>query len=344
MNKTIYVLHEFGMPSHYLALQQLAKRHGCKVRFREMHSFRSLRKRPGMWGKYIVNRIFWHFAPLMPKFRIVVAIAPFNLEVKKVMRQFAKHDVYYHTSYSRWDGSMSAHRLKGAEYMDIWREFTKTFCKHIFAVSQKTKDELIANGFASADKISIVNHSYPNRIEAEEHRVKRNTFIQVANLTANKGTEQLLDYFAKHPEYELNLAGKGDLLPMVQNYAAEFTNIHYLGYISDFTQLSAEYKKNSFLILNSQRSEKWEELFGMAVIEGMACGCVPVTTDHPGPMEIIDNGINGIICKEGDIAEGIEKCARMTDREYQEMRSKAILRGAGFYCETMAEKWKKIME
>jgi len=41
-----------------------------------------------------------------------------------------------------------------------------------------------------------------------------------------------------------------------------------------------------------------EELFGISIIEGMACGCVPLTTDHSGPKEIITSGINGFISKE----------------------------------------------
>ncbi|MDF6609198.1 glycosyltransferase, partial [Escherichia coli] len=37
----------------------------------------------------------------------------------------------------------------------------------------------------------------------------------------------------------------------------------------------------------SKRTPFWEELFGMVLIEAMACGCIPLCTDHNGPSIIL---------------------------------------------------------
>ena len=83
-------------------------------------------------------------------------------------------------------------------------------------------------------------------------------------------------------------------------------------------------------------------LFGMVIVESMACGCVPITTNHPGPMEILTNEKDGIICEEGAIEEAIIKAIEMDGHKYAFMRSHAIEKGHGYYCDLMAHRWDKI--
>lgn len=37
MDETIFVLHEYGAPEHYIALEALAQRYGMKVKYREFN-------------------------------------------------------------------------------------------------------------------------------------------------------------------------------------------------------------------------------------------------------------------------------------------------------------------
>ena len=82
----------------------------------------------------------------------------------------------------------------------------------------------------------------------------------------------------------------------------------------------------------------------MVIIEGMTCGCVPITTDHIGPKEIISQNIDGIICSEGDIFSGIQKAIDMNNFDYQVMRKNAIEKGQKYYYELMSTRWEKIFE
>lgn len=52
------------------------------------------------------------------------------------------------------------------------------------------------------------------------------------------------------------------------------------------------------------------EGFGVALVEAMACGLVPVTTDAPGPLEIVHDGVDGLVvpCRDRvSLEQAIEK-------------------------------------
>ena len=193
-------------------------------------------------------------------------------------------------------------------------------------------------------KISVVNHSFTKRIITPAHIKFKKSFIQVSSIDSRKGIKELLDYFSVHPDSSLTLVGSGDLVELVVQYENRYANIHYAGYISSFDELEELYKENCFLLMNSHRSKGWEELFGMSIIEGMACGCVPITTDHSGPKEIIKPYENGIICQEGSITEGIAVASQMTQKEYDRYRINSINTGKGYYMENMKSRWHPIFD
>ena len=48
------------------------------------------------------------------------------------------------------------------------------------------------------------------------------------------------------------------------------------------------------------------EGFGNVVIEGMACGLVPVASDIPGPTDILNGKDAGILVPVGDVGAAVE--------------------------------------
>lgn len=338
----IYVVHEYGAPTHYHALVELATQKGYQVVFRELWTYRFAAKHPDRWLRYLLNKLFWIIVPFLPKSKIVLGIAPFNNKLKKYMHHFRHHECYYHTSYSCWDGSMQAHPARGEDDINLWKNFTNEYVKHIFAVSEKTKSELISNGFASEDRISIVNHSYTDLIQTTKYKKKENSFIYVGRVNEQKGIKELLNIFENHPEASLTIIGSGEEQELVKEYSIKCQNIKYLGYIKGLSNILPHYHNNCFSILNSHRVSHWEELFGIAVIEGMSCGCVPITTNHPGPREIITSGINGYIFSEGDIETGILQAISLSDSDYNMIRVNTIERGSGFNSKSMSTKWQAL--
>lgn len=341
----IYVLHEYGANSHYNALVVLAKQKNYEVKFYEFSLYTLLKctlKGKYRISKWIANIFFLLRISFIKPTKIVIGIAPFNPMLKVMMFLLKKHEVYYHTSYTHWDGKMAAYPVQSEINLERWKYFTTKYVKHIFAVSQKTKDEIVSNGYATPDKISIVNHSYNIPIYASHHHFKDNTFIFVGRLEGIKGIDEILTIFSKKPYANLTIIGSGSKEDIVKEYVKTYKNITYKGYVKGLKNLIPLYSKASFLIMNSHKTNSWEELFGIAIIEGMACGCVPIATDHPGPKEIITSDINGIICKEGEIEKGIEKAIAMSNDNYQKMRILSIQCGQNYSSKKMAQRWQNI--
>jgi len=346
MNNTIYLLHEYGDPKHYFALMSLIEKKGDHLKFYTFDDTLKYRA-PIRWIKFIICNPIRFLSEITflislffrKKSKIVLGIAPYNYRLPILMWLTRRHEVYYHTSYSCWDGSRSAHSKDHESDIVVWKQFLGKFVKHIFTVSKKTKFELVKNGFASENRISVVYHSFTHFVETTDCCPKNCNFISVSRLSEDKGIPELLDIFSKHPEAQITFVGQGTLENMVQEYANQFSNIKYAGFINGAQNIIPLYKQNSFLIMNSQRANGWEELFGMSIIEGMACGCVPITTNHPGPKEIYVDGISGIMCEEREISHGIEKAIAMTNEEYNQYREKALSIGKSFHCDQISCRW-----
>lgn len=341
--KNLYVLHEYGAPSHYNALCALANKNNMKVVFVEfniMYQILALKKSLSGVFRLVHNLFFMLLLYFSPRRKIVFGIAPYNKHLSFLMKAYKKHEWFFHTSYTCWNGTRFHHKPQNGGHVELWKNFIGK-CAHVFAVSEKAKVELLLNGYSTDSSISIVNHSYVNQI-AERISKKDLSFISVGTLCAHKGTDQLLEIFSRHPEAKLTLVGKGEMEPLVRKYSTQYPNIRYLGFLKGMKYLEPEYKKHSFLLLNSHRTESWEELFGMAIIEGMACGCVPITTNHPGPREILTNQVDGLICEEGSIECGVLQAISMSEGSFATFQKNAVACGQKYYCENIAEKWKRI--
>lgn len=332
MKGKIYILHAFGAPEHYIALDALARQNGLSIVYRQLN-----------FKNRLHDAFFLLSLPFRRRCKIVLGVAPFDNRLPWLLLLLKRHLVYYHTSYVCWDGSKFRHKAKNEKVLAAWRKLTGSFAKHIFAVSETTKRELVANGWATEDKISTVGHSYSLKVEPRP-RVKDNSFVYAGRLVEFKGIQELLDLFAVRPEATLTIAGGGPLEEKVREYASAHPNIIYKGYIKGFENMVPLYREASFLLLNSKRTDVWEELFGMTLIEGMACGCVPLASDHMGPKEIITNGKDGILVPEGRIASAVDLAIAMTDAQYQTLRSSALARGSSFHCDAVSSRWSKILE
>lgn len=349
MNK-IVIIHEYGAPNHFWGLTYLLKENGLRYVFYELNWRVKLRSgvknfRPSEIFRAVRNWIFIQTLQYRKSTKVILGIAPYNEMLVHLRNKLRNHSVYYFTSYTVWDQSICVHDFHGDEkIIKVWRDFLLYDAKYIFAVSEKSKREMIVNNFATEDKVAVVNHSYITKIRPSEKQKKEPVFIAVGGLVKHKGVEELLQIFSKRPDLKIIFVGKGDLKEKVIEYSKKYKNIIYLGYINSQEELFKIYQQASFLILNSHKTPIWEELFGMVLVEASACGLIPVATDHSGPMEIIEDGKNGIICKEGDIEKGIDRCLAMDENSYFKMREASIENGQRYHMSNIAAKWSKILD
>ena len=348
MKGKVYIVHEYGAPSHFYALDYLLASRDIPSDKYELNLLGQLKEavkkrsfRPII--RMLRNLGFLLSLPFLKPAKMVLGLAPYDRTLALLRPFLKRHQVYYFTSYTCWDGSREVHP-SGPRTRAVWLDFLRQDAVHIFAVSEKTRAELLRNGLADESRVSVVGHSYVSRPMAPEVRKKDNGFIAACSLVPWKGIEELLDCFSARPEAHLTIVGRGPLVGKVKAAEAACPNIHYAGYITDQKTLFETYRQHSFFVLNSKRTAQWEELFGMGLIEVSACGLVPLAPTHSGPCEILQDGENGVLFEEGDLSSALDRCLGWSDDRYDIVRQGAIANGGRFYVANMADRWKKVLE
>ena len=171
---------------------------------------------------------------------------------------------------------------------------------------------------------------------------KRNSFIYFGRLLPQKGLLELLPFFENNTECTLTIIGNGKLENDIQQYADKQKNIILKPKVTDKSILALELSKHEYVILNAKKSKKWEELFGMMLIEGMAQGLIPIASKHSGPNEIISNDF-GYLFEEGKILEMLPEIIKTPNFDTHKSEQ-AMLASKAYLPSTIANLWKPILE
>lgn len=97
-------------------------------------------------------------------------------------------------------------------------------------------------------------------------------------------------------------------------------NVAFLGQI-DRDDIIDWYDKSDCFVMISDH-----EVFGLVYLEAMSRGCITIAGDNGGMVGIIEDGVNGFLCKPGNseaLAGIIRRINNMTVEERQEMSRKA---------------------
>lgn len=344
----VYILHKNGANSHYIGLDHLLKQHDSQLIYREFSVlgtfFKSLVKLDfKKVTKQIINAFFLVSLLMSKNKKVVLAIAPYDQKLGRLLSILKNHQIYYHTSWTYWDGTFHPKTKKNSpKVFATWKGFIENKCRHIFVVTQKSKNELIANYDIDTSKISVVNHSLnPQFLEDVSATRIRNSFIYLGRLLPQKGIDEMLDFFSKHPESNLTIIGQGKLENLVKEAAAKHSNINYKKHTNNIKELTQELSTNEFLLLNSKRTKKWEELFGLIIIEGMAQGLIPIAPTHSGPKEIITPEI-GHLFEEGNLKSMLNEIISLENFD-KKMSNAAKEKASMYRPEHIATKWKSIL-
>ena len=139
--------------------------------------------------------------------------------------------------------------------------------------------------------------------------------IAVGRLSKQKGFDRLIDAWKMIedavPDWQLDIFGEGELRDELQSQINDLKlqNVHLRGYA---VNIEAEYLNSSLFFLSSRY-----EGFVLVLMEAMAMGlpCVSFKCKE-GPEETIDDGVNGYLIEDGDIAQFANAAIKlMTDRK-----------------------------
>lgn len=310
-NSFVSVWHEYGSPIHYRALDFFCRDHGG-VRYFEFRFIRQffkgvLRRDCGLCFRSIRNgyTLVRNLITGSPGSKFVVGAAPYDWRVALIIISIRNGDLYWHNSWPVWDGSRTV-KDSWLGYL-IWRKLFLPRVKKAFFVTNYAKNAYLESRLPKMP-ISVVAHSFENNIF--NTKLRSSIFdgnaikiIYVGRLVESKGIFDVIET-VKILKEKLNIkvdlvfvgdgADKNRLQSLCQNNGINALIKGVLGR----NDLAVELSSSNFLLLPSKRINGWEEAFGMVVIEAMACGCIPLCTDHAGPLEILKSNFPALIFPE----------------------------------------------
>ncbi|MEM2297855.1 MAG: glycosyltransferase family 4 protein [Ignisphaera sp.] len=298
------IFHEYGDLRHFLSLFYLKEKYQAVDRldyitFDPMKVIYKTLKNLDI--KYFTGNITMLLRTLMEANNMIniVGMAPLHYFVYyfRKLRHKRKPMIYF-TSWPYWDFGNEqnpwVHRLP-----DLRREWL-SFVQEVDAVVCVTNTACKAlENFSS--NVFHIPHSVDTEIFKPIKSSKDNEKIKilyVGRLTIEKGIKHLIEVIIKGAwkNIEFWFVGSGKLSRLIKSLEQKYP-VRYFGYVSDQKILAKIYQISDILVLPTIS----EELFGIVLIEAMACGLPTIATNTIGPMEIIKNGTTGIVIPKGDI-------------------------------------------
>jgi glycosyltransferase involved in cell wall biosynthesis len=134
----------------------------------------------------------------------------------------------------------------------------------------------------------------------DAHIPKADTFsvLFVGQLRPYKGLDTLIKAMARVSGAHLEIIGGGPLEQQFRKLAKEYNldSVTFRGRVSDADLIDAYARSHVIVLPSTTRAEA----FGIVVLEGMLAGCVPIVSQLPGVVDIVDGA--GMTFPVGDDA------------------------------------------
>lgn len=211
----------------------------------------------------------------------------------------------------------------------------------LFVLTERDRLRYIENGFAE-DKLEVMlnplgvtNHMSSNSQSTDSFSY---SLLAVARHTEQKSLGRMLEIFSLlDKRFTLTLAGDGPLRAYLERYAVELginKRVMFLGNVSDIAKL---YATHEVLLMTSIY-----EGLPMVISEANSFGLPVVSFDCPtGPAEMIVDGENGFLVKDGDYSEFVDKVMFIFSDPsvLEKMRRYSIASAKKYGIEQISNKW-----
>jgi len=182
-----------------------------------------------------------------------------------------------------------------------------TKAKRFIALSREGIEEAVSIG-VPRDRVEIIPNGVTLPDEPSCSHERRDGFVMfVGGLRRQKGLDCLLAAFARvEGEWELYLVGEGPERAMLERKARETgigDRVHFIGEVED---PSTYYAGARLFVLPSMA-----EGLSNALLEAMTFGLPVVATRIGGNVDVIEDGVNGLLVEPGNVAEMAQAMSRV---------------------------------
>jgi glycosyltransferase involved in cell wall biosynthesis len=276
--------------------------------------------RIGYVGYHFHNGIHYHFMPR----RVCGKLFPFNLhqaikeikpeavivfglhfpfQILQLKRYIAPHTkiIAEHHANKPFGGIKILAQKIADNYIDAYH----------FTTIENAEEWINANLIKDRNKCKTISLASTNFIRKEKTTAKQITgmhhsinFLFVGRLNENKDPVSILLAFEKYAKKHSNAAlhfifQTNELLPELQKIISRNISLSsnvVLHGEKKYSELEIWYSAADFIISASHR-----EGGSFVLIEAMACGCIPIVSNIPSSLKIINNGNAGLYFKAGNI-------------------------------------------
>jgi glycosyltransferase involved in cell wall biosynthesis len=231
----------------------------------------------------------------------------------------------------------------GSVFRRLISIFSLGICSSVSANSNATR-KLLPPSLAS--KTHILYGGAEIRMNGSSDNFPRILFV--GRLVERKGVDDLIRAFAtvkkRHRDAKLIIVGEGTIKEKLLKLCDKLgvsSDVEFKGELEG-NSLSHEYETCTVCVLPSKNvcNDISSEGLGLALIEAAAHGKPLVGTDHGGIPEIIENGKNGIIVRQGDWSQLSDAIIYILENkeEAERLGRNAIEKAANLFT------WEKVTE
>ena len=148
----------------------------------------------------------------------------------------------------------------------------------------------------------VVGNTYNHELFRLRPDIQRqNSIVFLGRLVSDKGVDLLLHAFSSlHcPDWHLTIIGSGPELQLLQDLATFLgisQSVSFAGPLQG-VELAKTLNAHELMVVPS----RWQEPFGLVVLEGLASGCVVLSSDGGGLPDAV--GPCGILFRRGDVVD-----------------------------------------
>jgi glycosyltransferase involved in cell wall biosynthesis len=357
----IVVAHETDGRKYYQALVEVAAANGLELEFVETMIERELLRRalhhrrlPEAGEAWAFWRRNWRFRREVARRRgdvVVLGMGPWDPRMLWYGRLARHNRVLYSASWPDWT-SGPVPRDYGRLNAPLARAWGRVLAEpgaEVVAVTPSVAAS-VRERFPHA-RVTVIPHVaqrafFAHRRAGEAPPERPLRVAQIGELAAKKGVSRLPDILARLDDrrIEVSLFGDGPLAAEVGAMARRWP-VRAYGHVADRGRLAVSLAAHDVLLVPSQRSRGWQELFGMVIVEAQAAGVVPIASDHVGPRQLITDGHDGFLLAEDDV-DGFAARLRLLDDDrgrLAAMRAAAATAAAPYHPDAIARRWREIL-